>query len=283
VFRIQIQCVIVLYNTAPTDSQTICSLISCYKQHRGLAEQLSVLIYDNSPYSQKPSSIKGLGEAEYFHDGANGGLAAAYNYALTIARQREIQWLLLLDQDTLLEVGLFLALSREICATPSPSVCAFVPKLVRDEFILSPQIVERFRNKPVSRHFFGLSSRPLTALNSAACLRVDAAVQVGGFPHEYWLDYLDHAMFHRLRVAGGQIVTLDVALQHHLSSRNLEVEMSAERYANMLSAEWMLVREIGWVWGPLIHRLRLLKRGLGHYVKLHNKSYALRALHSAFS
>jgi GT2 family glycosyltransferase len=220
---------------------------------------------------------------EYCHDAQNGGLVAAYNYALEIAQRRSIDWLLLLDQDTVVELGFLSALLQEICEPPQARVCAMVPKLVQDGTMLSPQVVGKLRNHSISPEFSGLSSKTLTALNSGSCLRVEALVDVGGFPRQYWLDYLDHIMFHRLQFAGGWIVVLDATIQHHLSSRSFETEMSVERYANMLAAEWMFVRETGWGGGAPIHRLRLLKRALSHSVRLRNKRYAFQALRATFS
>ncbi len=274
---ILIQCVIVLYKNTLSESRTLRSLSECCLQECGLAERLSILIFDNSPTAQQPNPTDWpFGPIEYHHDAENGGLAAAYNYALSTARNENIEWLLLLDQDTLLEAGLFSAMFREIGAPLTSYVCALVPKLVQNGVIISPQIVGTFRNKPISPQFSGLCSRLTTAFNSAACLRVQAVVDVGGFPQEYWLDYLDHVMFYRLQVADGRIFVLDVTMQHHLSLLNMEVEMSVERYANVLAAEGKFIKETNSRGGSLVHRMRLLKRAMSLLIKLRNRSYALQ-------
>jgi hypothetical protein len=276
--------VVVLFQCTLSQSKTIQSLVTCCVHDSALADQLSILVYDNSPMAQRFDALDWpFGQSEYRHDAANGGLAAAYNYALALAQDKGIDWLLLLDHDTVVGLELFSTLMRQIAAPIPASVCAIVPKLVQHQTVISPQIVGKFRNHSVAPTFSGVSSRPVTALNSGACLRVKAVMGIGAFPQEYWLEYLDHIMFSRLQGGGGQIVVLDVTIQHRLSLLNLEGEMSAERYANVLSAEWLFVRETAWAWGPLVHRLRLLKRGLSHYIKLRDKSYALRALRSAFS
>jgi hypothetical protein len=113
-------------------------------------------------------------------------------------------------------------------------------------------------------------------------MRVQAVIRAGGFPAEYWLDYLDHVMFHRLQAAGGRVMVLDVSIEHRLSLQNLESEMTLERYANVLSAEWKFIKETGSGGGPLVHRLRLIRRALS-FLKLRNKRYARKVLHSAFS
>lgn len=275
---------VVLYQNTLEESITIRSLIDCCRQQSDIAERLSILIYDNSPSLEQPTPIDLLfGAMEYRRDVQNGGLVAAYKYALTIAQRKNIDWLLLLDQDTVVEVGLLSALFQQICSPSLANVCAIVPKLVRDSIMLSPQVVGKFRNHSISPKFSGLSPKLLTALNSGSCIRVQALINAGGFPREYWLDYLDHIIFHRLQAAGGRIFVLDTAIQHQLSSRNLETEMSVERYKNMLAAEWMFVQDTGWGGGVLVHRVRLLKRALTYSFKMRDKNYALQALHAAFS
>jgi len=276
-----IQCVLVLYKITVNESRTFQSLSKCCLEETTLGERLSILVFDNSPTVHPPVIDDGLFQKiEYYHDAYNGGLTAAYNYALKTARDNDIGWLLLLDQDTLLEVDLFLALFREIDARLPSSVCALVPKLLQNGSIISPQEIGMIWNKSISPQFSGLSSRLLTAFNSAACLKVQAIDEIGGFPKEYWLDYLDHITFHRLQAANGRILVLDVTLQHHLSLLNIEEEMSVERYANVLAAEWRFIRETKSKGGTLVHRIRLLKRAVSLLMKLHNHSYSLQTFRS---
>jgi GT2 family glycosyltransferase len=278
----QVQCVIVLYKSAPAESRAVCSLLDCVSGDAHLAEQLEILIYDNSPTVQHLETTQ-FNRVEYQHDPQNGGLARAYNYALELTQRKHINWLLLLDQDTALEAGFFASLLREINAPPPANTCAIVPKLMQDGTILSPQIVRKFRNASISSKFSGTCSGPLTALNSAACLRVQAVTAIGGFPREYWLDYLDHAMFYRLQAAGGRIMVLDIVIEHHLSLMNLRTEMSITRYSNILAAEWRFIRETGSGGGSLIHRLRLLKRAFGLLLKNSNRAYVLNTFRASFS
>ena len=208
---------------------------------------------------------------------------AGYNRALVLAKDHGIDWLLLLDQDTVVEPQLFSALMEKIATPVRSDVCAMVPKLVQRQTVLSPQFVGRLRNYSVAHDFWGVAGRQVTALNSGACLRVKAVVSVGGFPKEYWLEYLDHIMFSRLQKAGGKVLILAVTMQHQLSLQNLEAEMSLGRYRNVLAAEWQFIRETGWGSGVFVHRIRLLKRSVQHALKVRNKQYALQVLQSALS
>ena len=279
--EILIQCVVVLYECALENSTALRSLSSFFHQRSDLAQRVSLLIYDNSRYSHAADLINwNAGIVEYCHSPENGGLAMAYNKALQMALDKDVEWLLLLDQDTVVTDTLFPALFAAITSSLPPAVSAVVPKLVQNGKILSPQIVGHFHNHNFPTTLSGICPNEVTAFNSAACLRVSSLVTVGGFCSEYWLDYLDHITFHRLQAAGGKVLVLDLMLEHHLSLLNLETEMSLDRYSNLLASEWRFVHETGTIGSSFIHRLRLLKRALHHGFLYRNTAYALRTFRS---
>jgi hypothetical protein len=186
----------------------------------------------------------------------------------------------LLDQDTLLYPAFFHALSAAT-RNPAAEICAIVPKLVQEGKLITPQVVAFFQNRYLPAGFSGVYPTKITAMNSAACLRVQAMADIGGFPAKYWLDYLDHVVFHWLQAAGGRVLILDIAIEHRLSLKNMEAEMSLSRYANVLAAEWMFVRETRSGGGPLTHRLRLIKRALVYAITIKNKAYTWQTVRAA--
>jgi GT2 family glycosyltransferase len=279
---IVIQCVVVLYKCPAAESRTLRSLALFCKQRKDLAQRIALLIYDNSPDPQLPRfDESACGAIDYCHSGENGGLSAAYSKALAMALDSRIEWLLLLDQDTEFGGDFLPAMMAAITSIVPAEICAIVPRVAQEEKILSPGFLTRFRRHILSAGFSGVHRKPISALNSGACLRVKAVTAVGGFPRDYWLDYLDHIMFYRLQAAGGRVWVLDVELQHRLSLQNMEAEMSVNRYRSFLAAEWGYIRESGADGGPLAHRLRLVRRALGQALKLHNKAYAVLSLEAA--
>jgi GT2 family glycosyltransferase len=278
-FSDRVQCVLVLYKVALQDSETFQTLSAAVNAHPGLASRMSLLVYDNSPIPQNVDLLLGLfATARYEHDASNGGLSVAYNQALQSAEASNCNWLWLFDQDTTIVSSLIPALFAAIDSEPLAGVCGIVPRLVQNNVLLSPLSFHRFRYQVMDVQVSGYQSQCLTALNSCACLRVSAMKAIGGFPAEYWLDFLDHAVFHRLHVKGGRLLVLDVTIPHRLSTNNLGKESSLPRYDNMLAAEWRFVRETGWGGGNLVHRLRLLKRSLRTLVTLREPAFALQIL-----
>jgi GT2 family glycosyltransferase len=276
-----IQCVIVLYKQRPSEARSLSSLSEICALDPSIAERIRVLVQDNSPESQASLFEAASLGFEYHHAAENPGLADAYNRALEMATDRKAAWLLLLDQDTVLKRGFLLQLLAAVQSEASDEACAFVPELVKDGSVFSPQVLPRRSFRPLPLGFSGFAADTLDPVNSAACLKVQALSAIGGFPREYWLDFLDVIVFHRLQAAGGRIYVLDSQLEHSLSLLNLEAEMSVARYSNMLAAEWRFIRETGSRGGALIHRLRLLKLSLHRALKLKNKEYARETLRAA--
>ncbi len=261
---------------------TMRSLAELCLQQNDFARRIALLVYDNSPNPQ-PARLDrwNFGSVQYCHASKNDGLAAAYNRALSMAHDGGIDWLLLLDQDTAIGPALFAALFSVFSSPLGAEICAVVPKLLERGKMLSPQFVGKFHNRDYRAAGTKISGGQVTAFNSAACLRVRSVEAIGGFPEEYWLDFLDHVMFHRLQVAGGRVLILDLVVEHRLSLRHLDTEMSLDRYANLLASEWRFIRETGTGGGAMVHRLRLLKRAISHSVKFRNKAYAFRTLRAA--
>ena len=276
-----IKCAIVLYKQRPDQAKTLSSLLEICRSDRAVADRIDIFIQDNSPEAHPPALDEDSPAIEYFHAPENPGLAAAYNKALRLADDHEIPWLLLLDQDTGLDRRFLSQLLDAVQNETSAEICGVVPELVRDGRVCSPHTLRRGGYFPLPLGFSGFAAEPLVPCNSASCLKVQSLIAIGGFPEEYWLDFLDFIVFHRLQSAGGRVFVLDSQLEHGLSLLNLEAEMSVARYSNLLKAEWMFIRETGLRGGPLIHRLRLLKRALRHALKLNNIGYASRTLRAA--
>jgi GT2 family glycosyltransferase len=270
-----IQCVVVLYKQSPLDALALSSLLKVCAEDEAIAARLRILVQDNSPKTVLPGPSLGSHCVDFFHAPTNPGLASAYNRALTRAKTEGIPWLLTLDQDTLLDRLFFVQLLAALESEDSHQACAYVPELVQDGLVLSPLVIGKVFYHRIALGFSGLTAKPVVAFNSAACLSVPALVAIGGFPEEYWLDYLDHIVFYRLQADGGRVFVLNTKLAHNLSLQDLESKVSLDRYANVLAAEWRFVRDSSSAVGSIIHRVRLLKRTLSHALKLKNKSYAL--------
>lgn len=266
--------VLVLYRALPEASVCFTSLRDCLVNDPQTGLQ-TLLLYDNSLEPATPPAVRI--HLVYQHDAANGGVAAAYNAGLEQARSDGSEWLLLLDQDTALTSEYLAELSSSMASVP-PEVSAIIPRLVQDGETHSPQTLPRLSHKSLHPSQAGLLPMRVSAFNSGAALRVSA---IKRFPDRYWLDFLDHAVFHELQANGGRIWLMQARLPHSLSTQKLGEDASLQRYLNVLQAERDFYREYGSVPDALFYRLRRTKQAVGHLLKVPDKRFALLSLRAA--
>ena len=256
--------VVALYEQSPQESNAVSSFRAILNGDPAMASHFSLVIYDNSAESHQIAEDSTL---HYVHDPANGGLAAAYNYALSRAEDTGYERLLLLDQDTTL-TSEFLAELID-CAhalRTEDNVAAIVPKLMVRGTILSPAepfldfLRHQFRNSvhTLGCKEVGIQPGRVSAYNSGSTLDVRMLRSIGGFPSEFWLDYLDHAVFDALAAKGYRVYVLHAVLQHELAESDLNAR-PIWRFRNVLEAQSLFVKRRGSFPDRLLYRLWLLR------------------------
>jgi GT2 family glycosyltransferase len=229
--------VVVLYNKRPAQSATLRGLDRAFSQDPKLLGEYRELLWDNSPRPLAVGSIPFL--FEHRHSPRNEGVSGAYNAAASLAEAADAAWLLLLDQDTSVTPEFLQAMAahaRRLAA--QDNVAAAVPFLVAGDFPLSPRRVRFGRYSPVDSDFSGVSQDEIFAANSGTLLRVAALRAVGGYSSDFWLDFSDIELFHRLHRSGYRLyVTGDARLQHDIALMDYDARMTPERYRNFLAAE----------------------------------------------
>jgi hypothetical protein len=256
--------IVVVYQCAICASATCLSL---FKQNF-IGSRDIFLVYDNSPHSDLGPIPIGW---DVFFDSSNGGLLAAYSYAISRAKAAGCPWVLLLDQDTELPTN-FLLTVHEILALSEDkaNVVAIVPIVKAGDRQLSPMVPRLGRENPfVLRDV--VETKWLMAINSGTCLRVDFIESIGGFSETFWLDYLDHWLFKMIHNMHKGVYVSSVVVQHELSVANMDKGLTVQRYRNVLSAERQFTNN----YLPPLWRFalvpRLLARGLKHLVITRDK------------
>lgn len=263
--RPPILAVLVLYQVETSSSLTLVSFLRALSES-GLASQFRLLIYDNSPSQSAVPDTMPM-PFSYIHNPANGGLVGAYNTALQMAEKGGDEWLLLLDQDTVIDAGYLKTLWRSLRELAANRRCAaLAPKLLSENRIISPaRVLWGGRLSPVDKTLSGIAPWEIVALNSGTLLRVSAVREMGGFNPAFWLDYLDHWLFNRLHHAGYLVYVLDAGLPHELSVRSMD-NMPIARYKNILLAEGQFYQCCKSPTENLIYDFRLLVRALKMFV-----------------
>lgn len=267
---------VVLYRCSVTQSPTCVSLQT---QEAYSGDPISILIYDNSPVGN-PEEL--LPDWTYVSDSTNKGLATAYNYALSRAKLSGAQWLLLLDQDSILPRNFLANLQSEIALChDNPKIAAIVPLVFSGHRQVSPMRpmlgLDRSYRSTRSTSFAWLA-----AINSAAAIRVSFIESIGGFSEVFWLDYLDHWLFRKIYDTAHAVYVSDIRIDHNLSVANFNQGLEVSRYENVLKAEAAFTNQylpIYWRW---VLAVRLVARAVKHAIFTHNKKIALLMLSAAW-
>ncbi len=255
-----------LYNCGLAQSQSLSSLLQILSDHPESAKHFSLVLYDNSPQPQSHAIAAGF-PIRYLHDPCNGGLAPAYNFALSCAESEGREWLLLLDQDTSLTSEFILELVESAQALLAQrEVAAIVPKLRVNGRIDSPAsdffgLMRRQFSRPeqaMGEEVVGIHQQPLCAYNSGSTLRVTVLRAIGGFPAEFWLDFLDHAIFHALFAGGYRVYVMRATMSHDSSFSDLD-KLPFWRLRNILLARTLYVKRNGTFLDRLLYRIWLVR------------------------
>ncbi len=229
--------VVVLYRMRPGDSPALRSLLVSANALNQDVLRLKVLLYDNTPEGQEPGILPET--VEYWAARNNRGLSSAYNFALEMAETEGFDWLVTLDQDTTVPVSYcerIVALTRELSARFE--IAGLVPEIWDHGTFISPHVSVRGRSRRLPQKFVGVTNGEITAINSGAVWRTRSLREIGGFHPLFWLDYLDHWLFHVIQHAGKLIYVVgDLDLEHELSLLKKNHQLSSERLAEIFAAE----------------------------------------------
>jgi GT2 family glycosyltransferase len=238
-FSARVLAVVVLYKMQPSESAAFRTIRTAISGLQDGQVNIKILLYDNTTGGQ---DIGGLpSDVQYKADIENGGLATAYNYALTIADQQGFDWLLTLDQDTSLPIDfLHKLLNAAAFVTPMPDVATIVPCVSSNGRVLSPFTL--MKHWTFMRHypddFVGIPLENVYAANSGTTTKVSVLKAIGGYDPRFCLDLSDFAMNHRLHSHKLRaLVAGNIHLEHELSSHDLKNRSTPGRYEDYLCAE----------------------------------------------
>ena len=241
---IRILVVIVLYGIAPRHSTTYTSLLGQNFDRDTDHAEVGVVIFDNTENDRagrdEPQDNIGCDQFNivYVKSNANVGVSGAYNHALERAAAAHYQWIITLDQDSVLPANYLRDTIRNISSHGNDaSIGAFLPRVVDGGKQISPiyfacKYIRRTYNGPEGAS----DNRDVYAVNSGAALRTSSLMQCGGYSSLFWLDKSDYYIFDKLRGVGKSVyVAPNITISHSLSlSGN---SMSPARYRNFIDAE----------------------------------------------
>lgn len=224
-FNSSLLVIIVLYKKALDESETFQSLL----QNIGTQETLDLFVYDNSPSRQAINEYTNI-SIEYTHDKDNAGLSTAYNEGVEYALKRHKDWVLLLDQDTVLPFNILRAYKGAI--QQFPKIKMFAPiLLLRNGTIFSPcryRFKRGFHLKAISEGLHSLFN--YSPVNSGIMVSVRAFTAVGGYNSRVRLDFSDFQFIERFRKIYPEFYVLDVYCTQNFSNEEPSLYSQAIRF-----------------------------------------------------
>lgn len=186
-------------------------------QHTGI----DLLIIDNG------SDIAGVKIVEQYksthkvnkiYNSANMGIAYALNQGVKHARDNGYQWILTLDQDSLVTPGMI-----ETMLNVYESLSEEEKKITAGLFAVPIERAVAKHSDFVSDSYNRKYTKTVVGITSGNLLRTDTFDKVGLFDEKLFIDYVDHEFYLRLASAGYQLLECEGAkLIHQLGNYTLK-------------------------------------------------------------
>ncbi len=232
---------VVLYKQNLQESSTI-QCLEAYSKDFGFPYK--VLVYNN--YPEKKVIADDTLDCEVVNAERNEFLAGPYNFAWKKAVTEGYGWLLLFDQDSIPTKEYFSELGEKLKSVDGKTA-AIVPLIESNGSRVSPIIFKKnigpFCLKPETNENIILKDDEyLSAINSCACMRVDALSSINGFSQEFPLDYLDLWVFFEFYKKRYTVKKMSVVVQHSLSISKSFCSMGVTRYTSYMKTRAKFAR-----------------------------------------
>jgi rhamnosyltransferase len=189
--------IIVLYKQSFTNAESIIMLDRLLTTE---SRSLDLFIYDNSPLPQYEPSFKyNSFNVTYIHDPANSGVSKAYNCGTAYAKKLGLEWILLLDQDTIFPDG-FLKIYEN--AILQQYECKIFAPILKTQFgqNLSPCLYYHKRGYWMTEVVPGkMNVQKYSPVNSGMLINVNTFLEIGGYNERVKLDFADFQFIERFQ------------------------------------------------------------------------------------
>ncbi|MCI4351774.1 MAG: glycosyltransferase [Thermoplasmata archaeon] len=239
-------------------SELVCAAIVTYRPDMdALRDNLSqvlqqvggVVIFDNDSEAGSQAAVKALVDSvaasrpgatiALLSEGTNIGLARAYNRSMRKARELGAEFILLLDQDSLLEPKaverLLVTFQGISAARPVGALCCTTLELVPLSRPLN-LLKELLRTGIYRREYADLGelgfpgAREIaTFTNSGTMLPLRPTEEIGGFDESLFVDAVDHEFSLRLRNRGFKIFLSDAARVRHRQGETYHASFAGKK------------------------------------------------------
>jgi rhamnosyltransferase len=282
----------------PASGKTICAVLVSYhpdpelptRVNRILAETGALVIVDNG---SGESALRMLGDLSAHSrislelNGENLGVARALNDGIRRARALGYEWVLLLDQDSVLDAGMVDTMIGAHASVPEPSRLAVLGAAFRD--VHQPEAAPPGPPQAPRTEIPGAEPPPPPArppeppwedvesvITSGSLIRLATLDRIGAFRDEFFIDYVDSEYCFRARAGGFRVLKTRRPLMSHaigaatrhdiLGLEKWTSNHSPDRRYYMARNDTVMLQEYGhfrwgsWALKSLGRRVRTCKR-----------------------
>lgn len=262
---------IVLYETAPGDAQTITTLLNC----EALAQCSEFVVVDHSRLDQSAAcrlACAGLPRPViYVHDPSNPPLGSAYNRVIR-EHLGEAEYALILDQDSTLPASFLRTAIDAARAHGGPSL--MVPTIVTADRIASPCWTWLTWGFPWRHADSGWHSLRTCSAITSGCWIHRRVFTTGGlwFDERLQLYGIETDFFRRLARLDARFYVLPVSLQHSMSFDEATVDVKARKLDQIFASHRLIFENDGWGTRTLLALLQLAVR-LKYAIRYRSKRF----------
>lgn len=209
--------VIVIYNSFISASESAAYNYLLKEYEKGAVD--NIFIYDNST---EPRFLEQNRLTKFIYASCNGnkGLSYAYNRAAEYARDNGYDWLLLLDQDTIIPENLLSAYRKSV--KENPDINLFMPKVVTTSGTpLSPALMRHYI--PVKGFEIPdgiINPSGYSIINSGLLVNVDAFFLTGGYNEDVIVDFSDFQFIERFSSVFDKACVVDATCLQSFSNED---------------------------------------------------------------
>ena len=204
--------VIVIYNSECEASKSIVSILNLNKRC------VELVVCDNSTKAEmtkKNEQFCKIQKVHYINMQGNAGLSKAYNRALLPISSD--QWVVLFDQDTIVNPTYFAELEKSILVYPNTYI--HVPIVKSKEVQISPCVMKGHVVKRMTVTNYGLYSN-ITAINTGMAIKASVFDETGNYNEMIFMDYLDHDFIRNFKKYYNDIAVFNCILEQEFSDHD---------------------------------------------------------------
>jgi GT2 family glycosyltransferase len=222
---------IVVFREKYRETSSFISLVAALGQSADFAK-FTIYVYDNTDdrgWQINQSEVSIPNRVSYIHNDTNAGISVAYNWIAKAATADGAEWILFLDQDTVLPVesiAIYL-----FAMAQHPSILIKCPQLLVNGSLFSPNRFWAMKSWPIEGLEPGVHlMKKFAIVNSGMLVRLDFFEELKGYAEDLRVDFADTEFIERAKEKTSEFELLPFQCNHSFSNDGSNKEAALFRF-----------------------------------------------------